>query len=100
MHKYVEDSIRPEEAVRASQRSAWGDARAISSPAEHFILGSSEGRIEVEAPGLDKVRRKVANVERLREISLDGEGVASAHNDDAATWKLCRSMCSLRLAVE
>ena len=43
---------------------------------EKVILGSSNGAIEVEAVGLDKIRGKLSNLQRLREVSLDNEGVA------------------------
>lgn len=43
---------------------------------EMIVLGSSNGAIEVEAVGFDKVRSKLANLERLREISLISENVA------------------------
>lgn len=45
---------------------------------EKVILGSSNGAIEVEAPGLDKVRGKLSNLQRLREVSLDNHGVATS----------------------
>ena len=45
---------------------------------EKIVLGSSNGAIEVEAVGLDRIRGKLAHIERLREVSLDGEGVAFA----------------------
>lgn len=45
---------------------------------ETVILGSSNGTIEVEAVGLNKVRGKLARLEGLREISLDSEDVAYA----------------------
>jgi hypothetical protein len=44
---------------------------------EKVVLGSSNGTIEVEAVGLDKVRRNLGNLERLREVSLDCELVAT-----------------------
>ena len=45
---------------------------------EKIVLGSSNGAIEVEAVGLDKVRRNLGNLHRLRLVSLDCELVASA----------------------
>ncbi|KAI0636670.1 hypothetical protein C8Q77DRAFT_1050282 [Trametes polyzona] len=45
---------------------------------EKVILGSSGGAIEVEAVGLDKIRSKLAHLERLREVSLDNENVSKA----------------------
>ena len=43
---------------------------------ERVILGSSNGAIEVEAPGLDKVRGKLSNLQRLRQVSLDNQAVS------------------------
>lgn len=57
---------------------------------ESYVLGSSKGTIEVEAPGIDKVRRKFAQIERLRELSLDGEGVVSA-GDEGQIVQMCKS---------
>ncbi|KAH9857205.1 hypothetical protein C2E23DRAFT_806938 [Lenzites betulinus] len=48
------------------------------SSSEKVILGSSGGAIEVEAVGLDKIRGKLAQLERLREVSLDSELVSTA----------------------
>ncbi|KAI8989734.1 hypothetical protein BD414DRAFT_414676 [Trametes punicea] len=45
---------------------------------ERIVLGSSGGAIEVEAIGLDKVRSKLARLERLREVSLDNECVSKS----------------------
>ncbi|KAG2157517.1 hypothetical protein DEU56DRAFT_875647 [Suillus clintonianus] len=47
---------------------------------EKIVLGSSNGAIEVEAVDLDKIRGKFANLERLREVSLDGEMVSTGNN--------------------
>ncbi|GJE87126.1 RNI-like protein [Phanerochaete sordida] len=47
-------------------------------PGEKVILGSSKGAIEVEAVNLDKIRGKLSNLQRLREVSLDYHGVATA----------------------
>jgi len=44
---------------------------------EKIILGSSNGAIEVEAVDLDKIRSKFANLQRLREVSLDNGKVSS-----------------------
>ena len=45
---------------------------------EKVTLGSSGGAIEVEAVGLDKIRNKLARLERLRQVSLDNELVSRA----------------------
>ena len=45
---------------------------------EKVVLGSSNGTIEVEAVGLDRVRRNLGNLDRLREVSLDCELVATS----------------------
>ncbi|KAI6166847.1 hypothetical protein EDD17DRAFT_1541543 [Pisolithus thermaeus] len=46
------------------------------SDREKIILGSSNRAIEVEAVGFDKVRSKLRDLQRLREVSLDNEKVA------------------------
>lgn len=48
-----------------------------SDTLEKVVLGSSNGTIEVEAVGLDRIRRNLGNLERLREASLDRELVAT-----------------------
>ena len=72
LSKYVED-------LRGSQGQ------------EFVVLGSSKGAIEVEAVNLDKIRNKLSRVEKLREVSLDGESVASA-GPPGEIGKLCPSM--------
>ncbi|EJD02198.1 RNI-like protein [Fomitiporia mediterranea MF3/22] len=64
---------------------------------ETVILGSSNGAIEVEAIGLDKVRGKLARLERLREISLDTEDVAFA-DPSGDIRKTCPNVRSLDLS--
>lgn len=49
-----------------------------SSSVEKVILGSSNGAIEVEAVGLDKIRAKLSRLDTLREASLDSRNVATA----------------------
>lgn len=49
-----------------------------SGKKETVILGSSNGAIEVEAVGLNKVRAKLAKLDQLRQVSLDGQDVAFA----------------------
>lgn len=41
-------------------------------------LGSSKGSIIVEAVNLDKIRGKLADLARLKEVSVDHAGVAFA----------------------
>ena len=62
---------------------------------ETVILGSSNGVIEVEAVGLNKVRGKLARLESLREISLDSEDVALADPPGKINFT-CPSVCSFR----
>lgn len=59
------------------------------SNVEVYLLGSSSG-IEIEAPNFDRVRKKFSQIERLKELSLDGEGVSSIEADDELR-KWCRS---------
>ena len=61
-----------------------------SSGSEFVTLGSSNGVIQVEAVNLDKIRGKFSNLERLREISLDREGVA-CQDDPGSIRKRCSS---------
>lgn len=63
------------------------EAERGSVTLEKVVLGSSNGAIEVEAVGLDKVRRNLGNLDRLREVSLDCELVATgdAKGDILAT---------------
>ena len=46
---------------------------------ESVVLGSSNGNIRVEAANLDKIRGKFSDLHRLREVSLDKEGVSQAN---------------------
>jgi hypothetical protein len=59
-------------------------------------LGSSSGSIEVEAPGMDKIRAKTSQVERLKEISLDAQGVAFVAEGEEET---IARMCRIKLAM-
>jgi tubulin-specific chaperone E len=56
--------------------SKYVDESQSTKSKETITLGSSNGAIEVEAVGLDKVRGKLSRLERLRGISLDSENVA------------------------
>jgi hypothetical protein len=47
-----------------------------SESQENVLLGSSRGAIIVEGVRLDKVRGRLACLERLREVSLDNESLA------------------------
>lgn len=47
-----------------------------SESQEIVILGSSNGSIQVEAVDLDKIRRRLSDLGRLREVSLDKENVS------------------------
>ncbi|THH06709.1 hypothetical protein EW145_g3896 [Phellinidium pouzarii] len=76
--------IRPSPSISYGQSflhaliSKYVDLPHTTGHKETVILGSSNGAIEVEAVGLDKVRAKLARFERLREISLDVDEVAWA----------------------
>ncbi|KAF9013951.1 hypothetical protein BDQ17DRAFT_1386518 [Cyathus striatus] len=50
-----------------------------SESQEKVLLGSSNGSIQVEAVNLDKIRAKLSNLMRLREVSLDKQGVARSN---------------------
>lgn len=53
-----------------------------SDTKETVVLGSSNGAIEVEAVGLDKIRNKLADLHQLRRVSLDAERVAFSDSPD------------------
>ena len=55
-----------------------------------MILGSSNGAIEVEAVDLNKVREKLADLGRLRVVSLDKENV-SRSDPPGAVLRTCPS---------
>lgn len=57
---------------------------------EKVTLGSSNGAIEIEAVGMDKIRGKFAQLDHLKELSLDNELVATA-NDPGLVYKTCPS---------
>jgi hypothetical protein len=67
-----------------------GNSTSLSASTEKIILGSSNGAIEVEAPGMDKVRSKFARLDKLREISLDSDDISSPGNVDDI--RRCRSL--------
>ncbi|KAF7337954.1 Tubulin-specific chaperone E [Mycena venus] len=70
-----------------------------SDSQEKVLLGSSNGAIEVEAVDLDKIRGKFANLDRLREISLDNENV-SRYDEPAGTIRAtCPSVRGLDLST-
>ena len=58
---------------------------------EFVVLGSSNGAIEVEAVNLDKIRNKLSRLDKLREVSLDGENVASG-DAPGEIGEMCPSM--------
>lgn len=70
---------------------------------ETVVLGSSHGAIVVEAVSLDKIRGKLANLARLREVSLDDEYVATC-DPPGALQNTCPSesyvcYCSVSLLI-
>src|ERR1700742_4776751 len=66
-----------------------------SQTPEQVTLGSSNGAIVVEAVGLDKIRGRLANLAKLREVTLDNEFVARS-NAPGAIQATCPSKLSLR----
>ena len=73
---------------------------------ERVVLGSSNGTIEVEAVGMNKVRSKLSRLESLREVSLDKENVARADKPgqilrrcpSAYRYSLLGSVCVIGVA--
>ncbi|KAH0583677.1 hypothetical protein H2248_009291 [Termitomyces sp. 'cryptogamus'] len=68
-----------------------------SASQEKVILGSSQGSILVEAVNLDKIRGKLADLGRLREVSLDGLDVATG-NVDGVIHQTCPNIHGLDLS--
>lgn len=80
---------------------------------ELIMLGSSNGAIQVEAVDLAKVRRKFARLDRLKEVGLEAEDVATLNaprslaegagttNEDAAAIlaRTCPSSCVLSFSL-
>jgi tubulin-specific chaperone E len=63
-----------------------------SESQEKVLLGSSQGAIVVEAVRLDKIRGKLASLDRLREVSLDNENPARS-DPVGAIQAACPSKC-------
>lgn len=68
--------------------------QANSETEETVVLGSSNGAIIVEAPGMNKVRGKFSRLDHLKEVSLDNELVALG-NDADLIKKTCPSEVKL-----
>ena len=66
-----------------------------SASQEKVTLGSSQGSILVEAVNLDKIRDKLADLGRLRQVSLDGLDVATG-DADGVIHQTCPSEFSLQ----
>ncbi|KAG7092893.1 hypothetical protein E1B28_009201 [Marasmius oreades] len=64
---------------------------------EKVILGSSNGTIEVEAVNLDKIRGKISDLGRLREISLENELIARP-DSPGAIQRTCPNIRGLDLS--
>ncbi|KAJ7085686.1 CAP Gly-rich domain-containing protein [Mycena belliarum] len=70
-----------------------------SGSQEKVLLGSSNGAIEVEAVDLDKIRGKFANLDRLREVSLDSEHVSRYDEPPGTIRKTCPNIRGLDLST-
>ncbi|KII88144.1 hypothetical protein PLICRDRAFT_41270 [Plicaturopsis crispa FD-325 SS-3] len=66
---------------------------------ERVLLGSSNGAIEVEAPGLDKIRGKFSNLRRLREVSLDDDEYVATSDPPGEIRNTCPSVRGLDLST-
>ncbi|KAJ6618857.1 hypothetical protein B0H10DRAFT_2217348 [Mycena sp. CBHHK59/15] len=70
-----------------------------SASQEKVLLGSSNGAIEVEAVDLDKIRGKFANLDQLREVSLDNEYVARYDEPPGMIRNTCPNVRGLDLST-
>ncbi|KIY50756.1 RNI-like protein [Fistulina hepatica ATCC 64428] len=65
---------------------------------EQVVLGSSKGAIVVDAVNLDKIREKFAQLDRLREVSLDEGQVARCDVPRGKIRQTCPSIRGLDLS--
>ncbi|KAF9527024.1 hypothetical protein CPB83DRAFT_748494, partial [Crepidotus variabilis] len=68
-----------------------------SETQEKVLLGSSAGAIEVEAVSLDKIRRKFARLDHLREISLDNANIVRGDSNGSIS-QTCPNIRGLDLS--
>lgn len=78
--------------------SKYMEALHGSASQETVVLGSSQGAIEIQAVKLDKIRAKLSNLARLREVSLNKEGVAAA-DPPGAIRNVCPNIRGLDLSM-
>lgn len=69
-----------------------------SGSQEKVVLGSSHGAIVVEAVRLDKIRGKLSDLSRLREVSLDNQDVARC-GPAGTIRETCPNICGLDLSM-
>ncbi|KAJ3571055.1 hypothetical protein NP233_g3995 [Leucocoprinus birnbaumii] len=95
--------IRPSTSIQAGTsflealKSKYIESFHGAKSQEVVVLGSSQGAIQVEAVNLDKIRGKLSKLSSLREVSLDGEGVASA-DPQGMILKTCSNVRGLDLS--
>lgn len=91
--KYIPGSrpLLPGETVISAIEDRYGSLIDQPDPAregskqeeeEAVVLGSSNAAIVVEAPNMDGVRRRMKNLERLREIGLENQSICALGGDD------------------
>ena len=59
------------------------EIQADSDGPEVVTLGSSNGFIQVEAVGLDKIRRKLSKLDQLQTVGLDECNISNAGSPEA-----------------
>ncbi|KAF5357752.1 hypothetical protein D9756_001444 [Leucocoprinus leucothites] len=95
--------IRPSPNIRFGKsflealRSKYIESLHGTGSQEVVILGSSQGAVQVEAINLDKIRNKLSKLSSLREVSLDGEGVAST-DPKGMIYETCPNVRGLDLS--
>ncbi|KAH7911409.1 hypothetical protein BJ138DRAFT_1238414 [Hygrophoropsis aurantiaca] len=96
--------IRPSSAISYGQSfldaliGKYVESAHGSLSQEKVTLGSSNGAIEVEVVGMDKIRNKFASVGCLREVSLDNEKVAVC-DPVGEIHKICPNIRGLDLSA-
>ncbi|ORY30550.1 hypothetical protein BCR39DRAFT_528683 [Naematelia encephala] len=64
---------------------------------QQVVLGSSRGNILVEAPGMEDVQRRVSQLERLKEIGLEGVWISGLGAEKEVTVLLREKLKGVRV---
>jgi hypothetical protein len=83
--------IRPTNAISwgrslfSALHEKYVDQIPIDNNQEFLLLGSSNASINVEAVGLDKIRRRLSDLSTLRVVGLEKAGISGLLNKSVAS---------------